>query len=1466
MLNQSQLKALTTGLKEWGAASGARERYEQQRIALANDPERIQGVRNRLNELTNKHLEEEKRKAKPGFFSRLTADKSWEQRAMGNARTQAMKELTSTFTEEDWELNRDLIAEEGEITMGVHRDGKERQDKLIDRTNTAQEFIRYLPGAGIGEWGANTVRTATGDLDQQKLLQEQLGISKAEYASMSPEDRESNAKIAAGLLTGGAALDLIPGGGLLRAAGRAATKNVATGMTRRELAKSTAKELASKQGMKGIAAEGLVGGAGSVALGYGVSRAMGADHEQAVQGAGQAFLGGVLGGVAGRPITVVQGKLKAAAGPRMGGTINKTKNDAEVEAMGVANNEFITNMKAEAKAKSHAQAQVGALRATAARELDELDIELENLKDPEYLQAHGLTRSEEADIKYQEIIDGVMERPEVREASGVLSQAEDQLNYYNEIRTTSPFAIEADMTQERIQRIEASRQEDMAYMNEMMMDSDLEPAAVRDEIQKVNANYDRMIEAEQAKLAELEASDPQGAMEYQALIQSEQAVLQQRDQADEFLQTTMANIEQTARQETDALRTQPNAEAVKEWEAEIAQERDNIRAQLADDESLVLKGIEDAEKRFKKEMSAKTTKDVDNEIQDMNDGIHPMQTSGKGAKKQAQYRTELYAEKNHAQAKETLQKEPGVQKTQEELEAADNYYVQEAIANNADVMSSVLGSVQQIPHLLRHLGQKSLASLRTKSGITHARLTREAHKKQAEMIKKSKGNSSKDLFDAADGDQAAFKRLNASGQEVIREWQAWAKDLGKQLGLPEEMLEDAWYIPHLFAGRQAKDEMLDIQVKMRNLMRDIESGVDAKQVTRRENQLKELNKQLEMLIEPENRPAYDDFIKDNGDIYNRFLQKRRGDTGYQRNFHRAVTAYVEAANTKIAYSDFVDESARIVNLAKTPEGKSINSNLIKVLTEEMRNIRGKQHSTDENMNRWFNELVRKTGLSEKDIAPYLHNLPTKTVKNSRMLTSLSFFAGSVSSMFNTMAQIGFAPASINIDGTAVGLVKASGTTAGLVKNLLTRQESKRLNRFMDLGVFEGRPPVFPDSYNNPSYGAVSHITNKVMQGFMAPLTAGDRFIRIAAAEGAEFKGKQLGLSGDELDRYIIEKVTQINGNFSKMEAPRAFRSQAAKSVGQSVAWMPGMGIRTLETAIDTGKGWNKLRKAVVAKVNGREVTGQEIKIAIDEATKGLMFVPFAFGVGQLINQVTGQDEVIPNPFSRDFYQTPGITFLFGNEGANQPGLKDLFPGSMDKHEYDENGNLVNVDHASRVDKFISEILPRYFVPGWSQINRTRTGMEVNEQGYSETEGGNVRYVADSDNNLQRAIFGQYSTPEGREYIDNMGMPGGGSLRSQVGNEMVKNAPEHLRNQYYDFFRAAQSVSGRNEANKEVTELYRQDRPAAAQRKAAEYNAKVNEQMDEFFKKYPNIDSALRERLRNNLYITLTEGSEAARTR
>jgi len=101
--------------------------------------------------------------------------------------------------------------------------------------------------------------------------------------------------------------------------------------------------------------------------------------------------------------------------------------------------------------------------------------------------------------------------------------------------------------------------------------------------------------------------------------------------------------------------------------------------------------------------------------------------------------------------------------------------------------------------------------------------------------------------------------------------------------------------------------------------------------------------------------------------------------------------------------------------------------------------------------------------------------------------------------------------------------------------------------------------------------------------------------------------------------------------------------------------------------------------------------------------------------------------------------------------------------------------------------------------------------------------------------------------------------------SPADKRKVAEAPRGEEEIYKAFYQAAGNVVGRGARDDLVTKLYKEGNPEKAKRKAAEFNATVNERMSKFFEKYPQIDEDLQDELRNNIYITLTPSSQKTRS-
>lgn len=1103
---------------------------------------------------------------------------------------------------------------------------------------------------------------------------------------------------------------------------------------------------------------------------------------------------------------------------------------------------------------------------TYTKAIEDIDARAEKLSDLDYLKTHNLTKTAEAEARYNEIMEDVMNIPGVREATKALDEAETQINYYNEIRVSDPIARKVDAIRDRIAKIEEARQSYMDNLGRMSEDtmSDFDPDSFESFRGDATKKYDEMVAAEQKKIDDLLAANPEKAAELQMLDEAERNVETQRMDAQQALDEVTAQQEQLARQESEKLANEPDPVKIEYHKKALEYQKKKLE-----------EAIEKAQVRADNPNTS--LKDVNDEIESIQVGTHPMAVKGASKEALEKKSVELYQQKSDFETKEkavevgralNYGQKIDNRLLEHDIDQISSKMIEDSIAEAEIAKNKTLQKIgvtlQQPSQFLRRMGLTQLANARTDGMMRFAKFSARADENLVSYVKEAKGIDSNKIFAALDGKPGAYEKLNVRGQSVVDKMKKDYYDVGTIFGIPKEYLDRVSYAPHLFSRAGSTPELIKAQVKKADLEESIDK-LDGKDLRIAKAKIKKLDEKINSFIDPDKKEAYKDFLKSSGDVNNRFLKERTGAEGYETNPFRAYAAYMDAANRKINFEPFMQLAA------KTRNGIDENGTIAKFLDKEISHMSGQPNQTDEALNRGFNELMQKYGLDEGKFGSVLHNAPTKAMKGVRVASSLSHLGFSATTAVNTSQQLIFLPGSFKNEDIAVGFLEANKLVAEMGKNTLTRQKTADFTRMKELGILEGSSRIIPEASINPtaSRGA-KHLANG-FKGAYAGVIGVDRYLRMVTYYAAKQDATRLGLTGKAMDRHIYEKEIEVNQNFSKYEAPQAWRNQAVKLIGGMVNFAPGAIIRTSEIYGKGIKSAADVSNKVVGKIRGEDITLREIREAADGLARAGSFTVAGMVAAQVYDNITGQDQVVPNPFDPKFYSSPAVQFITGTgDMGKMVGIAGLF--QQDGDTLDENGKNTKLEE--RRDKFVKETLPAYFIPGYSQWKRTTdaignplTGEKgINEKGYSETDKGRIRYMTNPDYDLQRAIFGQYSTPEGREYIDNMNKPGGGAL-SEADSKKIKEAPEYLKQQYYDFFRETDKITGRSDANKEVTRLFRDEkRPEAARRKADEFNRKVDEKLSEFFSKYPDIDDDLKDELRSNVYITLTKPSEAARSR
>lgn len=227
------------------------------------------------------------------------------------AATIARNKAASQYQQKQGYTNAPEVQAFNKLTQRGADAGAQQSRQAIKNTQTAVDIARWLPGAGIGELGANALRGNFSGSRQadDTLLREQAGLNDSEIKKLSEDDRTKALIIAKGGL-GAGILDFagVGAGAVSKAAIRGQIKQLIKNGAKSSLQK-VAKEAATRQGMKTIATNAAVGGTLGAGLEGGGAKLMGADDQTALQAAARGFVGGAFGGTAQSPFDLATNSL-----------------------------------------------------------------------------------------------------------------------------------------------------------------------------------------------------------------------------------------------------------------------------------------------------------------------------------------------------------------------------------------------------------------------------------------------------------------------------------------------------------------------------------------------------------------------------------------------------------------------------------------------------------------------------------------------------------------------------------------------------------------------------------------------------------------------------------------------------------------------------------------------------------------------------------------------------------------------------------------------------------------------------------------------------------------------------------------------------------------------------------------------------------------------------------------------------
>lgn len=246
-----------------------------------------------------------------GKFWRWTGADGSRESAETRAETLARNRATQQYQDKHgWNADKEVI-NYGKKTSQIAQDASKRQQDRIENTKKTIDVIRYIPGAGLGELGANAIRgnfSGSKEADDT-LLREQMDLTQAEVNSLSPEDRSKYLAFAKGGL-GAGVLDLVGlgAGSVAKSAAKGGLKQ-SIKMGAKTNLRNVAREAATKEGAKMVARNLAVGGVAGAGISGGGAKVMGADDEAALEAATRGFFGGMLGAGASSPLDLATTSL-----------------------------------------------------------------------------------------------------------------------------------------------------------------------------------------------------------------------------------------------------------------------------------------------------------------------------------------------------------------------------------------------------------------------------------------------------------------------------------------------------------------------------------------------------------------------------------------------------------------------------------------------------------------------------------------------------------------------------------------------------------------------------------------------------------------------------------------------------------------------------------------------------------------------------------------------------------------------------------------------------------------------------------------------------------------------------------------------------------------------------------------------------------------------------------------------------
>jgi len=552
------------------------------------------------------------------------------------------------------------------------------------------------------------------------------------------------------------------------------------------------------------------------------------------------------------------------------------------------------------------------------------------------------------------------------------------------------------------------------------------------------------------------------------------------------------------------------------------------------------------------------------------------------------------------------------------------------------------------------------------------------------------------------------------------------------------------------------------------------------------------------------------------------LKQREGDgVQYSHDVIKVMSAYITGFNKKF----YLEPALKVLDNPKFIEKlDATEKGVVEDYIGQVRNM--KTSALEASVNNFFQSVTKgKSGGNEY----------RRFFGAQRVLSAVAGMGGSFSTIARQLTQSTNTVVEVGALNTARGAVHFMQAIAEHVR---TGNFSPEMELLMKSGELDQSAMAsIGDELTRITGGrsGVGSAMRKPVDVLLAGVKYSDQFNRGQAFYAGLLDGAQKGLKGDELTNHALDVTHNTQFNTSRMDMPKALNGPMVRSLAQFATF----GAKQVEFLIQAG-----FKPIKDAKSGNYRLAAQDMGRLLQAATVG-------FGMTAVLSPMIGFQPSEWLPFSQNIaegngYVSPMLRLLIGDKG--KVGLNSLI--WREKITDEVTGKSRDLTPAEAAQRFWDDNWSG-IVPAGAQIKKTTGGMDMLDKGLSTNDSGKVQFMADKSpgTDLQALLFGKYANKGGQDWVA-QGMP----TLSQKQSDEILSMPKENRQKYYDFYlNAKKGTEGRDKAVETVKEQALSS-PAMAMRTASEFNAQVDKQMEEYYKRNSTMPVSLREKITNELKI------------